>query len=168
VWFGNDVSDLVNFLTEQYPYSVSSIPNGAGAVPRSFWPPCLSIAAYRSLRCMTRLCLNSKSTAEIVSCGHHCGLMDLPQRCVSCFISSGISDVTNTCFLGFGVTINPAGLLLLSRRPLERAEVVDYHKDVISFIKRSYLRAEVCRTNFRLKTMQNNKTEFGIFKSWDF
>lgn len=153
MFYGSDVKGTaLHLMFSGYPYSYSSLHDSYG---RLSWgliqtKPCSGddgVKVQTTLQCMEQVCKNDFHTKEDqLRCAvKQCKLLELSDNCVSCFLVSGMDDVTNKCINGSGATqINIPGLMILSKRPITNYKRVQFFPMARPIFSNQYIRANVC------------------------
>ena len=156
VWIGEDVEFLTKTLADVYPFSYSKL-HHKGQVPPQIVPkvpPCNYLAASNFVTCIGRnKCIRKGNSIQqtyfcvVTTCFFE--YLQLPQKCVSCVVSSFTqpTEAFAKC-VGYGLPtlgmrdINEPGLVLLSKTPLINTRYHDFHPATKEIIERGYLEAD--------------------------
>nr|XP_022344388.1 uncharacterized protein LOC111137281 [Crassostrea virginica] len=121
IWLASDVDLIVSFNQLQYPYSYSARHD----LERNLLPPCANVSLAGVLfKILANGCTKKTNSGEQAKCIlEKTGVMNLPQRCISCLAiaaSGGFSPtkISKDCVLTSQGEVNLPGLLVLSKRPL--------------------------------------------------
>ncbi|XP_013381987.1 uncharacterized protein LOC106152798 [Lingula anatina] len=155
IWLEDDIREIVSVAQEEFPYSVSVLGQTSGGnsslpdIDQTITAPaCGANEVGDVLSCLRYKCRSKSRFCLIKRCDDE--LRALPQDCLSCILQrhSGSDDDDDQLFPFEELCMSSPytttyGLLLLSKQPIEVAEVVSYHEGYSLFIPRAYIRAKV-------------------------
>ncbi|XP_061171909.1 uncharacterized protein LOC133181413 [Saccostrea echinata] len=120
VWLRRDVELLTSTNQYKYPYFFSAV-----NTETSSKPPCANISLISVFfKLLANGCTKRATSAEKAQCAtEKTGVLNLPQKCISCLAISSTNDFSfsnllRDCVVTTQGEVNLPGLLVLSKRPM--------------------------------------------------